>query len=81
MTRHLFGIGSKRAAYGALALLTLIWGMNWIAMKFGLHYAHPVIYNIERTLVAIALLFSVMLWERRPLRPESLAAVQGVLAL
>ena len=75
MTRHLFGIGSKRAAYGALALLTLIWGMNWIAMKFGLHYAHPVIYNIERTLVAIALLFSVMLWERRPLRPESWTAV------
>jgi drug/metabolite transporter (DMT)-like permease len=70
-----FGIASKRAAYGALALLTLIWGMNWIAMKFGLHYAHPVIYNIERTLIAIALLFSVMLWERRALKPESWTAV------
>ena len=75
MTRHLFGIASKRAAYGALVLLTLIWGMNWMAMKFGLQYAHPVIYNVERTLIAIALLFAVMLWARRPLKPESWTAV------
>ena len=69
------GIGSKRAAYGALALLTLIWGMNWMAMKFGLQYAHPVVYNIERTLVAIAVLFAVMLWQKRPLKPQSWTAV------
>jgi drug/metabolite transporter (DMT)-like permease len=75
VTHYLFGIASRRAAYGALVLLTLIWGMNWMAMKFGLQYAHPVIYNIERTLVAIALLFAVMLWNRRPLRPESWTAV------
>jgi drug/metabolite transporter (DMT)-like permease len=75
VTRHLFGIASKRAAYGALVLLTLIWGMNWMVMKFGLQYAHPVIYNVERTLVAIALLFAVMLWDRRPLKPESWTAV------
>jgi drug/metabolite transporter (DMT)-like permease len=75
VTRHLFGIASKRAAYAALVFLTFIWGMNWIAMKFGLQYAHPVVYNVERTLVAIALLFGVMLWERRPLKPESWTAV------
>jgi drug/metabolite transporter (DMT)-like permease len=75
VTRRLFGIASKRAAYGALVLLTLIWGMNWMAMKFGLQYAHPVIYNVERTLVAIALLFTVMLWEGRSLKPESWTAV------
>jgi drug/metabolite transporter (DMT)-like permease len=72
---HRFGFGSKRAAYAALAFLTLIWGMNWIAMKFGLQYAHPVVYNIERTLVAIAVLFAVMLWQRRPLKPQSWTAV------
>jgi drug/metabolite transporter (DMT)-like permease len=71
----LFGVGSKRAAYGALVFLTLIWGTNWIAMKFGLRYGHPIIYNIERTLVAIALLFGVMAWQRRSLKPESWAAV------
>ena len=75
MTHHLFGIASKRAAYGALIILTLIWGMNWMAMKFGLQYAHPVIYNIERTFVAIALVFAVLLWEHRPLKPESWSAV------
>jgi drug/metabolite transporter (DMT)-like permease len=71
----LLGVGSKRAAYGALVFLTLIWGMNWIAMKYGLRYGHPVIYNIERTLVAIALLFAVMALRRRPLKPESWTAV------
>jgi len=75
VTHHLFGIASKRAAYGALIILTLIWGMNWMAMKFGLQYAHPVIYNIERTIVAIALVFAVLFWERRPLKPESWMAV------
>src|SRR5207244_13647409 len=49
--------------------------MNWIAMKFGLRYAHPVIYNIERILIAIVLVFAVMLWKRLPLKPESWIAV------
>ncbi|HEX8013237.1 MAG TPA: DMT family transporter [Casimicrobiaceae bacterium] len=66
---------SRRGAYGALVVLTLIWGMNWIAMKFGLRYAHPVIYNIERTLLAIVLVFAVMLRQGRPLKPESWVAV------
>jgi uncharacterized membrane protein len=75
VTHHLFGIASKRAAYGALIILTLIWGLNWMAMKFGLQFAHPVIYNIERTFVAIALVFAVLFRERRPLKPESWMAV------
>ena len=75
MTGGAFSIRSRSGAYVALAALTLIWGMNWMAMKFGLRYAHPVVYNIERTLLAIAVLFAVMLWERRPLRPESWVAV------
>jgi len=75
VTHYLFGIASKRAAYGALVFLTLIWGMNFMAMKFGLQYAHPVIYNIERAWVASALVFGVLLWERRPLKPESWTAV------
>lgn len=68
-------IHTRRGAYLALVFLTVIWGLNWIAMKFGLQYAHPVTYNIQRTLVAVALLFAVMLWERRPLWPQSWIAV------
>ncbi|HET9763285.1 MAG TPA: EamA family transporter, partial [Casimicrobiaceae bacterium] len=71
VTGGALSIRSRRGAYVALAALTLIWGMNWMAMKFGLRYAHPVVYNIERTLLAIAFLFAVLLWERRPLKPES----------
>ena len=75
MTPGLLDADSRRGAYGALVALTLIWGMNWIAMKFGLRYAHPVIYNIERILIAIVLVFGVMLWKRLPLKPESWIAV------
>jgi drug/metabolite transporter (DMT)-like permease len=70
-----FAAQSRRGAYIALVVLTLIWGMNWIVMKEGLRYAHPVIYNIQRTLIAIAVLFAVMLYARRPLKPESWTAV------
>ncbi len=70
-----FAAHSRRGAYVALVALTLIWGMNWIVMKYGLVYAHPVVYNIERTVIAIAVLFAVMLRARRPLKPESWVAV------
>jgi drug/metabolite transporter (DMT)-like permease len=66
---------SRRGAYVALVVLTIIWGLNWIVMKYGLIYAHPVVYNIERTLLAIGVLFVVMVAMRRPLVPESWTAV------
>jgi len=70
-----FAAQSRRGAYVALVVLTLVWGMNWIVMKYGLVYAHPVIYNIERTLIAIVVLFAFMLYDGRPLKPESWVAV------
>ena len=70
-----FAIRSRRGAYVALALLTLIWGNNWLVMKLALRHADPVTYNIHRTLVAIAVLFAVLLWQRRRLLPESWLAV------
>jgi drug/metabolite transporter (DMT)-like permease len=68
-------IHSRRGAYAALVFLTVIWGMNWAAMKSALGFAHPVVFNIERTLVAVAFLFAVMLWERRAFWPKSWVAV------
>ena len=62
---------SRRAAYVALAVLTLIWGSNWIVMKLALERADPVVYNVQRTWVAIVVLFAVLLWRRSPLRPQS----------
>ena len=66
---------SPRGAYVALAALTAIWGTNWIAMKLALASAHPIVFNIDRTLVAIAVLFAVLVVRRRRLLPESWAAV------
>ncbi len=71
----LFGIASRRGAYIALACLSLMWGLNWAAMKFGLQYADPIIFNIERTWVAIATLFGVLLLTGRRFWPESWLAV------
>jgi drug/metabolite transporter (DMT)-like permease len=68
-------VRSQRGAYAALVVLTAIWGTNWIAMKLALARADPVVYNIQRTWVAVAVLFAVLLWQRRRLLPESWMAV------
>ena len=36
------------------SVLTLIWGNNWIVMKFALQHAHPVVLNVQRTWLAVA---------------------------
>lgn len=61
----LHGIGTRRAAYVALAVLTLIWGSNWLVMKAALDDAHPVVLNLQRTWMAVAFLFAVMIAQRR----------------
>ena len=69
------GVHSRRGAYAALILLAIIWGSNWVMMKLALRYADPVIFNIQRTFVAVIAVFAVLLWQRRPLLPESWLAV------
>ena len=70
------GVHTRRGAYVALAVLTAIWGSNWIVMKLALEHADPVTYNIQRTWVAIAVVFGVLLWRRgRIPLPESWLAV------
>jgi len=71
----MIAISSRRGAYVALVALTLIWGNNWLVMKLALRLADPISHNIHRTLAAIAVLFGVLLWQRRPLLPESWRAV------
>jgi drug/metabolite transporter (DMT)-like permease len=68
-------IESRRGAYVALVVLSLVWGMNWIVMKFALRHADPTLYNIHRSIVAIVALFAVLLWQRRKLWPASWLAV------
>ncbi len=70
-----FAIRSRRGAYVALVVLTLIWGFNWVAMKFAMQHADPVAFNIQRILVAIAVLFALMVWQRKSLAPNSWIAI------
>ena len=65
------GIGSKRGAYVALAVLTSVWGANWVMMKLALEGADPVVFNVQRTWVAIAVLFAAMAVMRAPLAPQA----------
>jgi len=68
-------VQSRRGAYAALALLTLIWGSNWIFMKLALQSANPVIFNVQRTWLATVVLFAVLFWRRGSMLPESWIAV------
>ncbi len=70
MTVPRLRIRTRRAAYAALVLLTLIWGFNWIAMKQALVDAHPLVFNVQRTWVAVAVLFGALFVRRGPLLPE-----------
>jgi drug/metabolite transporter (DMT)-like permease len=65
----------RRGAYAILALLTLVWGFNWVAMKWGLENAAPVVLNLQRTWLAIVVLFVVLIVTGRPLRPPPLLAI------
>ena len=66
---------SRRAAYVALALLTLLWGFNWIVMKAALLHAHPLEFNVHRTWLAIVALFAVLIARRGRVWPQSWRAV------
>ena len=68
-------VHSRRAAYIALALLTLVWGLNWIAMKAALIHAHPLQFNVQRIWLAVVVLFAVLLSRRERFWPHSWRAV------
>ena len=72
--RGRFGVRTRRAAYVALVALTLIWGFNWIVMKQALVRADPLVFNVERTWVAVAVLFGALAVRHGRLLPEDWVA-------
>ncbi len=66
-----FAIRSRRGAYVALVVLTVVWGFNWVALKLAMQHADPIVFNIQRILVAIAVMFALMLWQGKSLAPNS----------
>ncbi len=62
--------GVDRAAFAALAVLTFIWGYNWVVMKVALHYAGPFVFAAMRTTLGGLCLLLVLLIARKPLAPR-----------
>ncbi len=75
MNRLRLGVTSRRAAYVALALLTLVWGFNWVVMKAALERANPLSFNFARTGLAVLVLFAALGLRRRRWLPHSWRAV------
>jgi drug/metabolite transporter (DMT)-like permease len=66
---------SRWAAYlpfGALILLAILWGYNWVVMKIGIQYAEPFTFAALRAFVGAVFMFMVLPVMRRPLRPKAL---------
>jgi drug/metabolite transporter (DMT)-like permease len=71
----LLRVNSRRAAYVALFLLTLIWGCNWIVMKAALLHADPLEFNSHRTWLAVLVLFGALFARGGRLLPQNWKAV------
>lgn len=65
-------LAERRSALAVLVLLSLIWGYNWIVMKFGLRYAGPFTFSAIRSALAAAFLFGALIATGRSLRPVAL---------
>jgi len=72
---------ASRPAIVALAVLSAIWGYNWVVMKNVLQFSGPLDFAALRTLLGAASLFLVLAWKRKPLRPKAvpLTLLLGVL--
>src|SRR5690242_21325194 len=58
----------ERAAWIALAVLTVVWSLNWTVMKWALDYSGPFTFSALRYVAATLVLFALM-----ALRRESFA--------
>lgn len=72
---------THRRAWWALALLSGIWGYNWVVMKLAVRDASPVAFSGLRSFLGALSLFAVLAWRRVPLAPGRLpqVAVLGLL--
>jgi len=57
-------------AFGALVLLSVLWGYNWVVMKYALLDVGPFQFGAMRTFLGALCLMSVLLVLKKPLRPK-----------
>lgn len=69
-TRTAIGAKSHAArALLALVAMSLVWGYNWVVMKKVLQYVGAFDFAAMRTVFGALVLFAVLLWLKKPLRP------------
>lgn len=59
-----------RRQLAVLALLTLVWGLNWPVMKFGATQFPPLSFRAVSMWLGLPLLAAVLVWQRVPFRIE-----------
>ena len=62
------GSKSTKQAFAALALLTIIWGYNWVAMKVGIRYCEPFAFTALRLLPGSIVIFLLAALLKYPLK-------------
>lgn len=74
MDHSIIWLSQHWRAVAGLALLSLLWGYNWVQMKIAVHHATPIDFAALRTVLGAAVLFGFMAWQRVPFRPHRLGA-------
>ncbi len=54
----------------ALAVMSAIWGYNWVVMKEGLRFCDPFVFAAIRILPAAICLFVILVWTKEDWRPR-----------
>lgn len=54
----------------ALAVMTIIWGYNWVVMKEALSFCGPFVFAAMRAFPAALCLFGILLWSKKDWRPR-----------
>ncbi len=62
----------RLAVYAALAVLSLVWGYTWVAIKIATHDASPYVVAGMRLALATSILFAMLPLTGRSLRPPPL---------
>lgn len=64
------GSAFDSAALASFAILALVWGYNWVAVKVALEYAAPFTFAAQRCLGGGLLLLALLPLARKPLKPR-----------
>ncbi|MGH8126635.1 MAG: DMT family transporter [Rhodanobacteraceae bacterium] len=60
---------SERAAWIGLAILTVVWSLNWSVMKIATRYSGPFTFSAQRYVIGTVVLFALLAVRRNSLKP------------